>query len=256
MLPIKTKVLKAEKENEKVIRLTLGLQLSGAQPGQFVMVWVPGVDEKPISISESKPTLEICVANAGPASEKIASLKAGDEIFIRGPLGHGFEQKGRKWLMVGGGYGFGPLRFLARVGKDNGKSVEAILGARTKSLLMKKAVCETCFVTNDGSEGKTGTSVDELERRLADKNAKTDMVFSCGPERMMAAVAQACKKHGVPSQLLVERYMKCGFGICGHCAMGKWLACVDGPAIYGEEALSNPEFGKEHQDRCGCKKPL
>jgi len=256
MLPIKTKVLKAECENEKVTRLVLETSLADAQPGQFVMVWVPGVDEKPISIAENKPTLEICVANAGPVSEKISKLKAGDDIYIRGPLGHGFEQKGKKWLMVGGGYGFGPLRFLARVGKDSGKSAEAILGARTKSLLMKKACCDTCFLTNDGTEGKAGTSVDELEARLSAKGAKYDCVFSCGPERMMEAVAKPCQKHGVPSQLLVERYMKCGFGVCGHCAMGKWLACKDGPMIYGEEALKNPEFGKAHQDRCGCKKPL
>ena len=254
MLPIKTKVLKAERENEKVVRLVLDIKLPQAQPGQFLMVWVPGVDEKPISIAENKPSLEICVANAGPVSERISKLKAGDEIFVRGALGHGFEQKGRKWLLVGGGYGFGPLRFLARVGKDEGRQVEAILGARTKSLLMKKAACETCFVTNDGSEGKTGTSVDVLEQML--EKGKYDMVFSCGPERMMQAAALSCKKHGVRSQLLVERYMKCGFGVCGHCAMGKWLACVDGPAIYGEDALRNPEFGKEHQDRCGCKKPL
>jgi dihydroorotate dehydrogenase electron transfer subunit len=252
---MKAKVLKAEKENEKVTRLVLDCKLD-CQPGQFVMVWIPGVDEKPISISESKPSLEICVANAGPVSEKISKLRAGDEIFVRGPLGRGFERKGKRWLLVGGGYGFGPLRFLARVGKEEGKSVEAILGARTKGLLMRKACCETCFVTDDGSEGKAGTSVDELERRLAGKSAKTDVVFSCGPERMMEAVAKACKKRGVQSQLLVERYMKCGFGICGHCAMGGWLACTDGPAIYGEEALKNPEFGKVRQDRCGCKKPL
>ena len=59
------------------------------------------------------------------------------------------------------------------------------------------------------------------------------------------------KKHKVKCQLSVERYMKCGFGICGHCAMGSWLSCIDGPAIRADEALANPEFGKMCRDKAG-----
>ncbi len=69
----------------------------------------------------------------------------------------------------------------------------------------------------------------------------------------MKAVAECCKKHHVRSQLSVERYMKCGIGVCGHCAMGGWLSCVDGPSIDGEEALANPAFGLYHTDRAGRK---
>jgi len=85
------------------------------------------------------------------------------------------------------------------------------------------------------------------------KEKKYDCVYSCGPEKMMKAVALCAKKHGVQSQLLVERYMKCGFGVCGHCAMGGFIVCADGPMIDGEEALANPEFGLFHRDRAGRK---
>lgn len=252
MLPVKATVIKAQAENARVNRLTLDISLQYAAPGQFVMAWAPGLDEKPMSISENAEHLEITVCKAGgPASAKISESKVGDELFIRGPLGHGFELTGKSWLAVGGGYGFAPLRYLARVGMESGRKVDAIIGARTKDALIGKAACPTTITTDDGSAGKKGNAVEALQEALIAQ--KYDMVFSCGPEKMMAAVARTCKDSKVPCQLLIERYMKCGFGVCGHCAMGKWLACVDGPAIYGEEALKNPEFGLTHKDKTGCK---
>ncbi len=247
-LPIRAKIVSNVPENEKVALLTFDVQLDAA-PGQFMMVWLPGQEEKPMSIAETKPSLQLAIARAGPASTKMANAKAGEFLFMRGPLGQGYTALGKRWLLVGGGYGFAPLRFIARIGKERGVHVESINGARTKGLLMRPAPGKNHPCTDDGSAGAKGNVLAVLTPLL--KNSKWDCVYCCGPEKMMEAVARACQKAGVPSQLSVERYMKCGFGVCGHCAMGGWLSCWDGPAIWGADALANPEFGKYHKDKAG-----
>lgn len=251
-MPIRAKVISTQKENDKVSLLTLDLKME-AQPGQFVMVWLPGQDEKPMSIAEVKPHLQLSIARAGPASTQMADAKMGDTLFIRGPLGKPYSPTGQRWLLVGGGYGFAPLRFLARLGKEKGVEVESINGARSKSLLMLPAPGKNHISTDDGSEGTKGNVITLLDPLLASK--KYDFVCCCGPEKMMEAVAKCCQKHKTPCQLSVERYMKCGFGVCGHCAMGGWLSCLDGPTLSGDEALANPEFGKVHKDRAGRAHP-
>ncbi len=249
MVPIKAKITKKTKENDRVVTLEFDVKMPNAIPGQFVMLWLPGMEEKPMSISETSPRLSLTIADAGAASKKMTECKAGDVLHLRGPLGKGFTKKGKRWLMVGGGYGFAPLRYMARVGKDDGKEVEAVLGARSKNALLLPAKCKMHVTTDDGSEGVKGNVIVEMDRILKEK--KFDCVYSCGPEKMMKAVAECAKRHGVESQLLVERYMKCGFGVCGHCSMGQFISCVDGPMIRGEDALKNPEFGILHKDKAG-----
>ncbi len=252
MFPIRAKVKKAQSENSKVSLLTLDISLPDAKPGQFVMAWLPDAgDEKPMSIAEIKPSLQLAIARAGPCSTKMADLAVGEELYVRGPFGKPYGPEGKKWLMVGGGYGFAPLRFMARLGIEAGAQVESINGARSKDLLMKAAPGVNHVTTDDGSAGLRGTVLTALEPLLKEK--KFDCVYCCGPEKMMKAVALACQKSGVRSQLSVERYMKCGFGVCGHCAMGGWLSCIDGPTIDGEAALANPEFGAFHSDKAGRK---
>jgi dihydroorotate dehydrogenase electron transfer subunit len=241
--------VKNEKETKQVSLLTFDISID-AKPGQFVMAWLAGEDEKPMSIANASP-LQLAIANAGKASGKLANTKAGDCIYVRGPYGKGFEAKGKKWLMVGGGYGFAPLRFLAKEGGKSGAKVSSIIGARSKEYLMNGATGKNYITTDDGSAGKKGNVLVELEPLL--KNEKFDCIYCCGPEKMMHAVAMLAKKHKTSCQLSVERYMKCGFGVCGHCAMGEWLSCIDGPAIDGEVALKNPQFGKLACDEAGRK---
>ena len=134
---------------------------------------------------------------------------------------------------------------------ENGCAVESICGARSKELLMKEGPGKNHQTTDDGSAGTKGNVLVVLGSLL--RSNRFDCVYSCGPEKMMKAVAEMAKKYGTRSQLSVERYMKCGFGVCGHCAMGGWLACYDGPSIDGEEALANPAFGVYHTDKAGRK---
>lgn len=245
-------VTKAEKENDIVTTLTFDLALEGAQPGQFLMLWLPGSDEKPYSLAGVSP-LKIAIGARGDFSKKLCSMKKGDRVWLRGPYGKGFELKGKKILLVGGGYGFAPLRFLADAALKRKISATAICGARNAGLLMEMASCKTIFTTDDGSKGAKGNVLVAMKELL--KKEKFDTVYTCGPERMMSAVAYEAKAAGADCQLLVERYMKCGIGICGHCCMGEKLVCIDGP-MFGLEVLDNPEFCKVWRTKTGKKEPI
>jgi len=245
-------ITKAEKENDIVTTLTFDLPLSNAEPGQFVMLWLPGMDEKPYGVAGTSP-LRIAVGARGNFSNKLCSMKKGDRVWLRGPYGRGFELKGKRILLVGGGYGFGPLRFLADEAKKKKIAAVAICGARNSGLLMKEASCKTIFTTDDGSAGTKGNVLVAMKELL--KKEKFDTVYTCGPERMMSAVAYAAKEAGADCQLLLERYMKCGIGICGHCCCGDKLVCIDGP-MFGLEILKNPEFCKVWRTKTGKREPI
>jgi dihydroorotate dehydrogenase electron transfer subunit len=255
VLPIMAKIAKVEKENELVSTLTLSLSLPGALPGQFVMLWLPDEgEEKPYSLAGSSP-VTISVGARGPFSRKLCSLKKGDRVWLRGPYGRGFELEGKRILLVGGGYGFAPLRFLAREAKKRKISAVAVCGARSKQLLMPPACCKTVFTTDDGSAGIKGNVLSGMEEAFKPPG-KFGAVYTCGPEKMMGAVAREAQKMGIPCQLLLERHMKCGIGICGHCCCGEKLVCFDGPMFRFEELRGNPDFEKNWRDKTGKKIPL
>jgi dihydroorotate dehydrogenase electron transfer subunit len=248
------KITKAEKENDIVTTLTFDIDMKDALPGQFVMVWLPHLgDEKPYGIAGISP-LRISVGARGPFSNKFAAMQKGERVWLRGPYGKGFEIKGKRALLVGGGYGFAPLRFLAdEICKQKGAKAIAICGARNNGLLMKSASCKTIFTTDDGSVGIKGNVITAMKDLIAKE--KFDTVYTCGPERMMAAVAYEAKAIKADCQLLLERYMKCGIGICGHCCIGEKLVCIDGP-MFGLEILENPEFCKVWRGKSGRKEKL
>jgi len=246
------KITKAKRENSIVATLTLDISLPGALPGQFVMLWLPGFDEKPYSLAAASP-VQIAVGERGPFSKRLCAMEKGGRIWLRGPYGRGFELKKGKALFVGGGYGFAPLRFLAAEAKKRKIPSVAICGARSKGLLMEPACCKTIFTTDDGSAGEKGNVLVAMKALLAKEKFST--IYTCGPERMMAAVAQEAKAHKANCQLLLERYMKCGIGVCGHCNCGDRLVCIDGP-MFGLEILGNPEFGKVWRGKTGKREPL
>jgi len=252
MLPKIATIVSAEKENDIVTTFTLDAKLPGATPGQFIMAWLPGFDEKPFSLAGASP-LKISVGARGPFSKKFCSLRKGGKVWFRGPYGRGFDLTGKRILLVGGGYGFAPLRYLADEAKKKGIPATAICGARNKGLLMKPAACKTIFTTDDGSEGIKGNAIAGMKSAFGESNF--DVVYTCGPEKMMGAVAREAKSHGADCQLLLERYMKCGIGVCGHCCCGEKLVCFDGPR-FGLEILGNPEFEKSWRDKTGRKVPL
>jgi len=233
-----------------------------AKPGQFVMVWLPGVDEVPMSIGwQTDSEFHIGIADAGDCTHAIhEQVQVGDKLGIRGPYGTSFDYKDYDHIIgVGGGYGTPPMLNLAQRATELGKKVTIIQGARSKDYLLYEDLfnqlgVELIFSTDDGSMGHKGFVTEVLEEYLqkTDKSKKIG-VYTCGPEVMMVKVAQIAEAHGVESQVSLERYMKCGFGICGQCCMDDSgiRICKDGPVISGKHALMHPEFGKYTRSKSG-----
>ncbi|MBU0492428.1 MAG: dihydroorotate dehydrogenase electron transfer subunit [Chloroflexi bacterium] len=210
-----------------------------AQPGQFIMAWLPGVDEKPYSIANAEP-LTLTVAAVGPFSEALHRLDMGGRVWVRGPLGQGFHvaPAAERLLLVGGGYGVAPLLFLAREAVTQGCAVEVCIGARTAEdvLLVSDFAAAGATVriaTEDGSLGVPGLVTATVEAAIA--TARPDMVCACGPAPMLEAVAQLCADHKLPCQLSWEAHLRCGLGLCGSCELpdSGWLVCRDGPVAGG-----------------------
>lgn len=258
-LPTTLKIKDIVQESSQLRTYVFGHSLK-SRPGQFVMVWIPQCDEKPMSIGyDDGQLLKIGIAKVGPWTTKLFNeYKVGDRLGIRGPYGTTFDLKEHKRIaMIGGGFGTPPLVFLADEARKKGIEVDFIEGARNKELLiylkeLKKMGAKIHVSTDDGSEGFKGYAPQLLENRIKEGN-KYDCVYTCGPEVMMVKVAQIAEDYGIESQISLERFMKCGFGLCGACCMDDTgiRACVEGPVISGTEALRLPEFGHYTRDCCG-----
>ncbi|MBS3069239.1 dihydroorotate dehydrogenase electron transfer subunit [Candidatus Micrarchaeota archaeon] len=252
MLPKEHTIVSVDEENPQTKTIYVGCE-DMPKPGQFYMVWLPGVEQKPFSVAGVAP-LRFSVCAVGPFSSKFASMKKGGKVWLCGPYGNSFSLHGKKIVAIGGGYGAGPMRYLSLLAKKQGVEPVLIIGARSKDRLMKgENGMRTVFATDDGSQGIKGNAVDALKGVL--KEGKVDVVYACGPEKMMGAVGKLCIEKGIKCQLLLERYMKCGFGMCGQCSIGEKLVCFDGP-VFGAEIVEDVEFGKFHRDCAGRKKIL
>lgn len=267
-----------------------------SKPGQFVMMWIPGVDEKPFSIAyDDGREFWLTIAKVGPATAELFKLGVGDLVGVRGPFGTSYEfEPGEHLALLAGGYGAAPMYNVACSALAIGCKVEFIVGARSKDLLLyegrvkelakkyngKKAGGQIFYhaATDDGSYGYKGYNTEVLAQVLKKKaglwgevgggvmvgkkaggggakmrGEKIDRVFACGPEIMMKKAAEMAGKARVGCQLSLERYMKCGFGVCGQCAMDDSGICVckNGPVYDGAAALKLREFGRYHRDSTG-----
>jgi dihydroorotate dehydrogenase electron transfer subunit len=234
---------------------------SEAQPGQFVMVWLPGVDEIPMGFSTIGPSASITIQRMGDATRALCALEQGERVGVRGPFGKGFQLlEGKRCLLVGGGNGVAPLVPLAEALVANGCRVYSAVGARTREeLLFIDRLAGISGIppevaTDDGSEGHHGF-VSNLAERLMNE-FRPDMVFTCGPELMMRKVADTCWDMSIPFQASMERYMKCGIGLCDACACGGYLVCRDGPVLSGEQLREVPDFGHFKRGPSGEKVPF
>jgi dihydroorotate dehydrogenase electron transfer subunit len=212
-----------------------------AVPGQFVMAWLPGHEDKPFSLAGSDP-VSLTVAAVGPFSRAIHNLQVGDYIWVRGPLGQGYSLPPNPtptdWvLLIGGGYGVAPLLFLARQALAVGFQVGMIIGARRDVDLLlvetfQRLDLPVWVTTQDGSAGLAGLATDAIAPALAHWPVKPKVVYACGPVGLLAAVAARCAAEGSPAQVGWEAHMRCGIGLCGSCEVGQgWLTCLDGPVF-------------------------
>lgn len=253
-LDCKIKEIVQETVNHKTFFLDRAIE---AKPGQFVMVWLPRVDEKPFTLSCLEKTA-FTAEKKGLFTEKLFALKEGDFIGIRGPYGQGFELK-NKACLVAGGCGAAPLAPLAEALAANNFTFYAILGAKTKEMLLfkerfKKASKELIVCTDDGSEGRKGFTTEALEELLAEK--KIENVLTCGPEIMMKKVFDLCQAKRIECQASLERYFKCGIGICGQCMVNNFRVCKEGPVFSTEQLKLMTEFGQSARLKSGKKVSL
>lgn len=231
----------------KYFLLDAPLIAGSARPGQFVMLRVrEGGERIPITIADfdrAAGTITIVVQEVGATTRRVCALEAGEEILdVAGPLGSHIEiSPGGHVCGVGGGFGSAALLCLMRELSARGDRTTAILGARSKDLLILadelRAVCtglEIC--TDDGSAGFKGFVTQRLAQLIAgDGPGRPDTVVAIGPMAMMRAVADTTRGAGVKTLVSMDPLMVDGTGMCGGCRVtvaGKaQFACVDGPCF-------------------------
>jgi len=260
------KIEQVRKESPTVKSLFFRDRFSAeARPGQFVMVWIPGVDEIPLSLSSinSDGLSSVTVAEVGEATRALTQRKVGDLIGIRGPFGNSFKIIKGRVLVVGGRIGMAPLMPLIEDLIENHVEVKVILGARTRDELvfldrleiLLSAGIDLTVTTDDGSYGVKGIVTDVLEKNLSTE--RFNGIYACGPEGMLYKVYLLAERHKTPLQVSLERIMRCAIGICGSCVIGKYRVCRDGPVFTSDQLREvEDEFGRFKHDFNGRKVPL
>ena len=243
-----------EDETPTVKTFTFKDKLSNqAKIGQYIMLWIQGVDEIPLSLSaiNCKGPSGITVENVGEATAALHSKKVGETISIRGPYGNSFRLVKGSVLVIGGGVGLAPLRPLLEGLTKIRSKITLIVGAKTKRKLFSlnriKSILGThrgrlIVTTDDGSYGIKGLATTPIKDLFAE-NA-FDAVYTCGPEPMMRRVFDIVEDRGVEVQVCSERIIRCSVGLCGSCTIGKFRVCKDGP-IFSSKQLREvlDEFG-------------
>jgi len=226
-----------------------------ARPGQFVMVRC-GKDTilpRPISIHRAADgEIALLFSVVGKGTAWLSQLKKGDAVDIFGPLGNGYtiEPLSKNLLLVAGGMGIAPLRFLAEAAAGLGKKVTVIMGARSRECLLPITPPQSLFnkgmlpanfqsvnATEDGSEGFKGLATQLIPHYLE----HIDQVFACGPMPMYKTMSQIPALQNIPTQLSLEIMMGCGTGVCYGCTIktksGLKQVCKDGPVFEMGEVI-------------------
>ena len=233
--------------------------LSKVLPGQFAMVWIPGVNEIPISvmITQENCKAAFTVRKRGESSTGMYNLSVGDYIGVRGPYGNCFDIKDGKILLVGGGTGLVPLLRLITF-CNSSHDITLLIGSKTKeevffedlaNKILEKNKHQVIVVTEEGTYGKKGFVTDVLEELIDESNF--DAVYTCGPELMMYKTVNLARSKKTFVQARLERMMKCGIGICGSCCINEDLVCRDGTVFDGDHLMQNEEFGHYQRAKSG-----
>ena len=263
--PIEAEVVAVitETPNIKTIRFEPKEEITFVS-GQFVEITIPGVGEAPFTPS-SKPSvkdiMEITVMKVGKVTDKVHELKKGDVIGVRGPMGKGYpidKFKGKEVLVVGGGCGLAPLRSLMyelfeRSGEF--KNVFYRGGCKTPKEFLYKKEIDTWAKRDDlnlrltvdqgdpswkGNVGVVTTILDDVKM-----DCKNGIAIVCGPPIAMKFATMALVKMGFQDKniyLSMEKNMSCGIGKCGHCRIGTFYACKDGPVFTYDQIKAFPNI--------------
>lgn len=257
-LPQPARIVEVIEENSQIKTFVLAFTDQAVNrdfaysPGQFMMVSIPHCGEAPFSFSSTptRPgTIHLSVRRAGLLTEAMHTLLAGTIIGLRGPFGTTFpmdQLKGRDLIFVAGGIGLAPLRSVINHCLDHNHSgtITILYGSRTPDDIAFQADLDAwqqipsvnCQLTVDqggigwnGDVGLVTTLLDGVEMDIS-----RTVALVCGPPLMIRSVLARLSRTGLDSRNIIttlERHMKCGVGVCGHCHLDDKLICVEGPVF-------------------------
>ncbi len=271
--PFTTEVKSIVQETPQIKTIYVSFVIQGKTPtiipGQFIIVWIPGVDEIPMAVSYVLDNGDIgfTVKDVGEATHALHEMKIGDIIGIRGPYGNGYQHKEGYSIVIGGGIGIASIRLLIqRALQKNPHHLMVIIGAQTaKELLYLEEMKDTLktsqllICTDDGSYGNKGYVTDILSKNLIDiqdqAGANIITIYACGPEIMLKSLLDFCNIHKLELEASLERFMRCGFGLCGLCVMDPLgiKICQNGPVLNSTVLNELEDFSKHYRDITGEK---
>lgn len=263
--PLKAKVNKVITESPTIKTLVLVPETDFSfKTGEFIELTLNGYGEAPFTPSSSPfetRKLEVTIMKAGYVTEKIHELKPGEIVGIRGPFGRGYPVEkfyGKEIVIVGGGCGFAPIRSLLYnliAEKEKFKKVTVCYGAKNPAECIYEPFVEELRRTerfevyrsvdkaDDKWEEREGVVTILLDDIKAD--IKNSVAVVCGPPVMMKFGTIKLLEMGYPERdiyLSMEKNMSCGLGKCGHCMMGRYYVCKDGPVFTYEEIKNEPDI--------------
>lgn len=252
--PIKTKVVDTIVETPMIKTLALQPEVPIAfVPGQFVELTVPGIGEAPFTPSSRASvaaTLYLTIMQVGKVTEAAHRLQIGDTVGLRGPLGTGYPIESfldKEILVVGGGCGFAPLRSLMYTLFDRANGVKKLLfrgGCRSAQDMVYRQELQqwaerpdldmqlTVDVGDASWQGHVGVVTTILDN--LDMDCPRGIAILCGPPIMMKFVTAKLVDMGFQDEhiyISMEKNMSCGIGKCGHCRLGLYYVCKDGPVF-------------------------
>jgi NAD(P)H-flavin reductase len=249
--PRPVRIVRAWTETEDVFSLELDAPTFAFEPGQFNMLYLFGIGEVALSISSDPGApLVHTIRAVGSVTGAMARLGAGDTLGLRGPYGRGWpvrEAEGGDLLIVAGGVGLPPLRPVIRHVlryRDRFDRVVLLYGARSPEDLVYRRELEEWEAREPGMvrtivdhagpgwRGRVGVVPDLVEETVFEPANTTAML--CGPEVMMRFTQRALAARGLPPERVhvsLERSMRCGIGMCGHCQYVPYFICKDGPVL-------------------------
>lgn len=251
-------------EGYQLLKVQGEKNIDAAKAGQFFMIKCKNgitVLRRPISlhhVDRENSILEFYFEVKGKGTQELAALKTGEMVNLQGPLGKGFtvDVEGQEIMVIGGGMGNAPVKLVIEELKKRGNKVTYIMGGRNREALnirenFNLEGVEHHITTDDGSLGSKGNVVEKMKELLSQK--RYDAVYTCGPHRMMEAVAETAQKNDVYCEISLEERMACGVKACVGCSIktleGMKKVCYDGPVFDSKTIVDvNPK------ENVGCCK--
>ncbi len=267
-MPVPATIERVEDETPSIKTFTIRPREPVAfKAGQFVELFVPSVGEAPFTPSSSPritERMEITIMQVGRVTKRLHNMLPGMEVGIRGPFGRPYpidDFRGREILIAGGGCGVGPLRAFLMALMDDLDAFERVIvryGARSPdNIVFRDAalrgwgrsdaldVMLTVDVGDPEWDGHVGVLPTILTEEYLDCHPHDGVAVMCGPPLMMRFTVLKLLERGYRPEniyLSLERNMSCGLGMCGHCRLGQYYVCKDGPVFSYEEIRSNPQL--------------